>query len=214
MVSAWVFAKIAYIVISIAAGLIFFYVTSPLVKSEKKQQLEESVSLLINFVLYIWAGKILLNMGVFVTDPLAILAYPSDSNAFYAATLLLFGNVINKVKWKGLNIGTIMSSLAPVFLGSAFAYEFIEVVMNDNTLAWGHLGLLFLLLLFFLIIHERQSSVVTAGSIFTVWSLGQFMLTFYLPYTTLYGYMMARWFLVIVLILSVAILIHNKRVRS
>ncbi|TFJ91907.1 hypothetical protein [Lentibacillus salicampi] len=214
MVSAWVVTKVAYVVISIAAGLIFFYVTSPLVKSEKKQPLEESVSLLINFVLYIWVGKILLNIDVFITDPLAILAYPSDSDAFYAATLLLFGNVIYKVKWKGLNIGTIMSSLAPVFLGSAFVYEFIEVVMNDSTLAWGHLGLLFLLLLFFLIFHERQSSVATAGGIFTAWSLGQLILTFYLPYTTLYGYMMTRWFLVLVFILSMTNLIQNKRLRS
>ncbi|WP_176449466.1 hypothetical protein [Lentibacillus sp. CBA3610] len=52
MTLTWVFVKIACIVLSIAAGLIFFNVSSPLSKSFKKQQLEESVSLIINLVSY------------------------------------------------------------------------------------------------------------------------------------------------------------------
>ncbi|MFD1360778.1 hypothetical protein [Lentibacillus salinarum] len=216
MISAWVLAKMAYNVISIVAGLTFFYVTSQSAKPVKKQQLEESISLIINFILFIWVGKILLNIGIFVTDPLAVLAYPSDSYAFYAAVLLLLVNVVFKVRRKHLNISPLLSALVPIFLGSAFVYEFIDVVVNGNALSWGHLGLLLIVAVMFLAINERKPAVIVAGNVFAIWSAGQFLLTCLLPYSTLYGYIVARWFLIVVFIISVTVLIYNnrKRVRS
>lgn len=213
MLSAWVFEKVAYIVISIAAGLTFFYVTSPLEKSVKKQQMEENSSLIINFILFIWAGKILLNIGIFVTDPLAVLAYPSNSNAFYLAVLLLIINIAYRSRKKYLNVSTATSSLVPIFLGSAFVYEFIEVILNANTLSRGHLGLLLIILVIFLIMYERRSPAMVAGCVFAAWSLGQLMLTTLMSYTTLYGYILAEWFLIIVLIISITVLIFHQRKR-
>src|SRR5690625_3616935 len=83
MPSFWMFLPIAHIAGSFIAGFIFFYLMSALSKAKKKQQAEEVTSLLINFVIYIWIGKILLNFLTFIKDPLAVLAYPSNSHAFY-----------------------------------------------------------------------------------------------------------------------------------
>jgi len=213
MASAWVFEKIAIIVLSIIAGAVLFWISSPSAKHDKKQQLEESLSLIINFVLFIWAGKIVLNIGIFVTDPLAVLAYPSDSNAFYAAVLLLLINIIYKTTRKHMNAGMVLSALVPIFLGSAFSYEFIDVVWHDNTMSWGHLGLLLILLIVYLIRHEQTRASMMGALIFTVWSLGQIMLTFLMPYAALYGYTMSSWFLMLVFIFSVIVLIYNKKRR-
>ncbi|HLR63409.1 MAG TPA: hypothetical protein VK097_13425 [Lentibacillus sp.] len=211
MISAWVFEKVAIVVLSIIAGIAFFYISSPAAKDEKKRQLEESTSLIINFVLFVWAGKIVLNIGIFVTDPLAVLAYPSDSNAFYTAVLLLLVNIVYKTIRKHMNVAVVLSGIVPIFLGSAFCYEFIDAVWNDNPMAWGHMGLLFILLILFLMRHERISVFMMAALIFAVWSLGQTILTFLLPFTALYGYMMSSWFLILVFIISVIALIYNKK---
>ncbi|HLS08116.1 hypothetical protein [Lentibacillus sp.] len=213
MASAWVFENIAIIVLSIMAGAVFFWISSPSAKQDKKQQLEESLSLIINFVLFIWAGKIVLNIGIFVTDPLAVLAYPSDSNAFYAAVLLLLINIVYKTTRKHMNAGMVLSALVPIFLGSAFSYEFIDVVWNDHTMFWGHLGLLLILLIVYLMWHEQTRASLMGALVFAVWSLGQIMLTFLMPYTALYGYMMSTWFLILVFIISVMVLIYNKKRR-
>ncbi|SFE28742.1 hypothetical protein SAMN05216238_11222 [Lentibacillus persicus] len=211
MTSAWVFMKVTVIVLSIVAGLIFFYVTSPAGKALKKQQLEESISLIINFVLFIWAGKILLNLNIFITDPLAVLAYPSDSNAFYLALLLLLANLAWKVKKEKAKVETMLMSLMPVFLASAFTYEFLDIIVNDKLLSWGHLSLLFILLIVYLIWQERLAAEKLMAVVFALWSAGQLLIAIPLSFTVLYGYTMATWFLAIVFIISVITIINNKR---
>ncbi|WP_010095622.1 hypothetical protein [Ornithinibacillus scapharcae] len=84
---------ISIIALSFAIGFISFYLLSDLSIKQKRKHIEELISQLINFVIFIWLGKILLHLFIFISDPLSILAYPSDSKAFYFAivsiTLLL-----------------------------------------------------------------------------------------------------------------------------
>ncbi|MFB4168557.1 hypothetical protein [Virgibacillus sp. JSM 102003] len=211
MPSAWVLTNVAIIVVSILWGLMFFYIISPLTKTTKKQHFEEIISLLINFVIFIWVGKILLNLAVFVKDPLAILAYPSNSHAFYVAAFLLLLNVGYKAKRKKIDTIPILASFVPVFLGASFAYEFIEITWNESNLAWGHLILLTVLIFIYIFVHEKVSARVAVGGFFVGWSLGQLLLTFFLPFTTLFGYMMARWFLIAIFIMSFTLLNYHNR---
>src|SRR5690625_2609412 len=105
MASAQVLLSIAIIIISFVIGFIFFYIISPLSKEEKRKHIEELVSLLINFIIFIWVGKIIMNLAIFISDPLAVLAYPSDSSAFYIACLLIILNIIYKTKRHGFQVG-------------------------------------------------------------------------------------------------------------
>src|SRR5690625_4868656 len=120
MPSFWMFLPIAHIAGSFIAGFIFFYLMSALSKAKKKQQAEEVTSLLINFVIYIWIGKILLNFLTFIKDPLAVLAYPSNSHAFYLALLfsgihILYKNKRHKPDWQ-----LFLYSFIHVFLFASF----------------------------------------------------------------------------------------------
>src|SRR5690625_5351516 len=96
MVAVQVLSSIAMIIFSFVGGFILFYFTSPLSKIKKKEQMNEMVNQLINLVLFIWLGKIVLNVSTFIQDPIAILAYPADSNAFYFGTILTLATIVYK----------------------------------------------------------------------------------------------------------------------
>lgn len=133
----WIITSIAIIFTSFTAGFGFFYLFSPLTKEVKKKQLEQLLSLLINFFIFIWVGKIILNIGVFVRDPLAILAYPSNSNAFYVATLFIALNVMYIGKKGKINSLQLLTVFVPVFLAAAFVYEFFQMMLNGHRYGGG-----------------------------------------------------------------------------
>ncbi|WP_085992653.1 hypothetical protein [Oceanobacillus senegalensis] len=80
--------SILVLVSSFLIGIIVFYMMSSLTKDEKWIHIKEIVSQLIDIVIFIWIGKILLNLFTFVNDPVAVLAYPSSKDAFYIAIVL------------------------------------------------------------------------------------------------------------------------------
>lgn len=209
MPTAWVFISIAIIIISFMSGYIFFYVTSPLTNQIKKQQLGEITSLLVDFVIFIWIGKITINIEVLISDPLAILAYPSNSQAFYIAVLLLILNIGYKVKRYRLKIKPLLFTFVPVSLVASFVYEFIHIVWGGNTYTWSYLGLLMVLLLLYLILHDRTSSKNVTFLLLTIWSLGQLILAMTMPFINVFGYMMSPWFMGLILVVCIILFIKT-----
>ncbi|WP_010648806.1 MULTISPECIES: hypothetical protein [Oceanobacillus] len=91
---------IGIIALSFAVGFLSFYLLSDLTREQKKLQVEEIISQLFNFVIFIWIGKILINLSTFISDPLSILAYPSDSKSFYFAIVSIALMLLYKSKQK------------------------------------------------------------------------------------------------------------------
>lgn len=213
MASVQVLTSIAIIVVSFVAGFAFYYFTSSLSASEKKHRLEEILSLLINFIIYIWVSKILLNITVFVRDPLAILAYPSNSFAFYLAMLFTFLHIGYKVKRHAFQAEKILFAFVPVFLFASFVFEFIQIVWNSNTYTWSYLGLLMVLLIAYMLLHDRAQYEIRSYFLLLVWCLGQLIIAFILPFTTVFGYLVAPWVLAILFVVILALLIYHNRKR-
>jgi|SRR5690625_4890395 len=211
MPTASVFMSIAMIIICFIVGYIFFYITSPLTNHTKKQQLGEITSLLIDIIIFIWIGKIILNIKVFISNPLAIIAYPSNSQAFYIAIVLLTLNIGYKVKRHKLKIIPLLDSFIPVFLVASFVYEFIQIVWGGNTFTWGYLGLLMVLLILYLVLHDRTSTEKIIVILLIFWSLGQLILAMTMPFITVFGYMMSPWFMSFILIFCFVLFIKNYR---
>ena len=124
--------SIGILALSITAGFISFYIMSDLPKPQKKKQIEELTSLIINIIIFTWLGKIILNFSLFMEDPLAILAYPSNSDAFYLAILFSFILLVFKSKRSQMDGSAFTESFLTVFLTSSLIYEFIQLVWNDN----------------------------------------------------------------------------------
>ncbi|WP_019413017.1 hypothetical protein [Paenisporosarcina sp. TG20] len=211
MVETTKLISIFIIIISIFGGILAFYMMSDLPKEKRKRHIEEITSQLINFVLFIWMGKIILNFPVFISDPLAILAYPSDSSAFYVAVLFSALLLFYKSQRGQINVVLFIPSFIFVFLIASFLYEFMQFVWNDNTYSFGYMILLAILLILFLTVQGRKGSNTLISALLIGWTLGIFIITTVQPFVTVFGYMMKPWFVGVFFAMSFTLLIINQR---
>lgn len=211
MVIASKFILIAFIIISFVLALIGFYFFSDFSKQNKKKYLDEVVSQLVNFILFIWVGKILLNLSLFLRDPLAVLAYPSDSNAFYLAFLLTAFFMAYRWKKKNLDFLLFAEAFTYIFLLATFFYEFIEFIFNEHLFSLGYLIVFMVLLLIYYFMKGKVSLQTLLILIVSGLSIGLLILSFVYPYVALFGYLIERWFILLFFVGSVAILFYTMK---
>lgn len=200
--------------LSFIGGLLFFYITSNGSKSNKKIQIDQIISELINVILFIWLGKILTNFTLFVQDPLAVLAYPSDSKAFYLAILFSGISLFIKDKKGKVNSVSLMKSFIPVFLVSSFLYEFIQVVWFHNSGTIGYFILITLLIILYYLVHERLNTKILFSVILVGWSFGVIVLTVLQPFVTVFGFIIAPWFVGVFFIVNFILILRKRDVHG
>lgn len=204
-------AAVGIIVASIVAGFLSFYIISNLPKETKKKQIEELTSQFINFIIFIWLGKIIVNFSTFIKDPLAVLAYPSDSNAFYLAVLFSGILLVYKTKRKQLDGRIFIHVFLHVFLVASFSFEFIQLVWNNNHLALGYLILLAMLLVFLFVFNDKLTATKLSVILFILWTSGVILLSFFQPFVTVFGYNVSPVFAGILFIISLSYLLLKQR---
>ncbi len=206
--------SIAIIVVAILLGLIVYYVMSGLPKAQKRKHLDELVSQLINFVIYIWVGKILLNLSLFFSDPMAVLAYPSNAESFYIAVLLSGITIAIQAYRKKLEALPLLIAFTEVFLISSFLYEFIQLIWEDNSFALGYTVLSGILIVIYYWLRENITIHYNLMLILTVWSIGMMVLALTQPFVTLFGYLMKPWFITVFYAVTFTILLLQRRKRD
>lgn len=206
--------EIGILVSSLAVGLLAFYLLSDSPKAEKKKQMDDMISQMINFILLIWLGKIIMNFSLFLSDPLAVLAYPSDTDAFYTAVILMTIWLLVQSRRNKLKVFPLIVSFIPVFLVSSFVYEFIEWTAYDNPFAIGNLILFAVLIGLYFFLKERLDEAMLLFILITAWSFGLvFMMTFQ-PFITIFGYIVGFEFVGLFFVISDGILIYRFRKKS
>jgi hypothetical protein len=105
----------------------------------------------------------------------------------------------------------LLDSFVHLFLISSFVYEFIQFVVVDNFYALGYLILLSILIAIFFLLRERFTTLKMLTVIVIVWSIGMLILGFVQPFVTVFGYIMAPWFVGLFLVMSVGILTYKIR---
>lgn len=196
MPSITVIKSIGIIVFSFVIGLAYNY-SQASDRIKAKKNLEEATSIIINFVIYLWLGKIIVNLPKFIEDPLAILAYPSNSMAFYLATLFTVINLIINVKKEKQGCKDYLTTLVSVLLVSAFVYEF-SLIIQGISLGIYHFSLLLGLILFDLFVKLDEDKKMLY--ILQLWAVGQIILSLVLPFTTLFGYTVHAAYFILILI--------------
>ena len=78
MAQIQVLIKIAILFGSFVFGFIVYYFANPKTK-KLKEQVDFIGNYLITYVVFILVGKVLYHYKLFFKDPMAVLAYPSDS---------------------------------------------------------------------------------------------------------------------------------------
>ncbi|WP_156856910.1 hypothetical protein [Oceanobacillus sp. AG] len=200
--------------LSFAGGILFFYITSDLSKNNKKIHIEQMVSELINVVIFIWIGKILTNLKLFIQDPLAVLAYPSDSKAFYLAILISGIILFIKVKRGKINAAPFIKSFIPVILVASFLYEFIYLVWLQTGGTIGYFILISLLLILYYIVHDQLPDKLLFIMLLVVWSVGVFILYSIQPFVTVFGYIIAPWFVWLFFTINIIIILRKRDRRG
>ena len=202
---------ISIIAISFVFAFLAFYLMSSLSKEQRNKQINEITSQLVNFVLFLWLAKILLNLPLFIQDPLAVLAYPSNSEAFYLATLFTAGLLFYQTRKRKIDGGLLAHSFVQVLLAASFVYEFIQLVWRDNPFSFYYLAVFGVLLVSFHLLQGRVSSQNQISIVLGIGAAGFFAISFLLPYLTLFGYILEPWFLALMLAACFGLLIGDPQ---
>lgn len=210
LASTSIFISIAIMIVSFIGGLSFFYVSSYQPRKVKKQQLDQLMSFLINYIIYIWIGKVLAHFTTFIKDPLAVLAYPSNSTAFYYATILIVVHLLYRMRHKKAEMFIVLQTSLPVFLSASFLYEFLQVIVAKNQISWGYLTLLMVFILLYLFMQGKGSIRNRSLIIFYMWIFGQFLLSFY-SNITIFDYMISPIFLICLFVIVLFFQMFNRK---
>lgn len=211
MPSTTILISLAIIIVSFLGGIISFYVISQDDKEQKKKEIEAIVSLAINFVIYIWIGKIIVNFNKFITDPLAILAYPSNSYAFYIATLFIIINLYYRKYRHEEQVDVIIHAFIPVFLSTSFFYEFLQVTIENTPYNKSYLLLITALTIGYIALYSKVSRSMQTVLFSIVLLLGQLLLTFIYK-ITIFGYrLLPIYFIILIVIVIVTVIFKRKR---
>lgn len=164
-------------------------------KNCKKLYIEESINQIINFTILIWCSKILINLPLFINEPLSVLAYPSNSNAFYCAFILTFILFIYKVKRKTLKVNKFIQIFIFIILTASFIYEFLQYQLSDDVYAFGYFILLSILLLIFIMIRGKMKISSQTLLLVSIWSVGLLILYYWQSIIIIFDYVIEPWFI-------------------
>lgn len=203
--------SISIIALSVIIGLVVFYLLSHEPKEQKRYYIEEIFSQIVNFIIFIWVAKVVLHLPLFITDPLAVLAYPSNSGSFYLAVLGSALVLWYKYKRKQMDVLAFFDAFLFFFLSASLTYAFIQFAWNDEPYAFGYIVSAAILLVFYLIKQERLSRNARIMFLVTGWAIGMLVLNVVQPFVTVFGYIIAPWFVVLLLIVSWLTMIWNQR---
>lgn len=208
MPSISVIKSIGLLIVSFLVGIGYFFIQSEQTKEQRKKQLEVTSSLIINIVIYIWIGKVLVHLPEFFSDPLAILAYPSNSNAFYVASALGLINIIINVTREKVALSSYIKAFIPIFIGASLLFEFVHYIQNGTINNLTNL-LLLILLVGIQLIFNKQPIVKLNLIIAIIWSTVQLGLSLIYNYTTIFNYLIHPIYFVIIIILAIYCLIKK-----
>ncbi|WP_342558638.1 hypothetical protein [Metasolibacillus sp. FSL K6-0083] len=198
--------SIATIFFSVVAGLILYYWLSSSNKEEKKQQPEEVINFLMNFIIFMWIGKIIMNFPLFIKDPLAVLAYPADSTSFYFA---IIGSILRLVyQRKKIQLPIFIAALLPVILAASFMFEFIQFLQDSNLYSLVNMIFYMFLLSIFYYLNERMPALILFLILLMSWFVGTMMMFFTQPYVLFLGYLLSLPFILIFFLFNVGVLIY------
>lgn len=209
MPSTTILMTIGILICSLIVGIGFYYVTNKSNRKEKKRQIDQFLSYAINFILFIWAGKVILQLPLFFQDPLAVLAYPSDSRSVYIATILLIIQITYHILRKQLHILTLIETTIPIFIATVFMHEFLQLMIEGNRYGIPHLILMTALLFLYLFLHDKQSIRRNTMGIIAIFCFAHISFYIVYSYTTVFDYMLHPIYFLSIFVLSVGLFLYD-----
>jgi hypothetical protein len=204
-----VMKTVGMLVASFLLGMGLFFVLSPNEKQVKKQQLEEVLSYIIQFIIYLWIGKAIIFFPKVIQDPIAVLAYPSNSTAFYLASIFTLLHLVYKIRKGTVDAIRLFEVFVTVWIGAMFTYEFLSIIINGQPIDAYFIGLIGLVI-FLVIIYEKMRPLQRDFLLIFLWLLLAGVISLGKGYIVLFGFLLQPIYF-FVLIGFLLILIWKKR---
>lgn len=178
---------------------------------DRRKMLDELFSQLVNLVIFILVIKILVNLDIFVSDPLAVLAYPSGSAVFYTA-IGLTGALIAYKSYKGtIDLKPFLGALLIVFLTSSMMYEFIYFIFYDDAYAFGQFMMTAILFIIFYLLYGRLGKKKLLILTVLLWTAGLIILSVIYNTVTVFDYTMHSWFALVLAAGMIILILYAYR---
>ncbi|WP_040226903.1 hypothetical protein [Bhargavaea cecembensis] len=155
----------------------------------------QAASVLADFVIFLWVGKIVLNIGLFVRDPVSVLAYPAGSSAFYVSAALTAVSARFRWRREPPPAGFFAFLLRALFL-SAFFFEFAGYFPDRHGAALPNLLLYGVLSAVSVAVPLREIRFVRWAAL--LWGAGVAVVAMASPLVTLFGFVLSPWFVLLV----------------
>ncbi len=211
MVSTTALISIGTIVFSFISGLLFYYLIVNETKEIRKQRIDSVLSVTINFVLFIWASKIVLHINTFMKDPVAVLAYPSDSTSVYLATILIGITIIYQVIYKKSDGVNLFNTFVPILISTLFIYEFLRWIIQGENQAMIQLTFSMILLILYFILQNKMKVVHVSISVFLLWTFMNIGMAVYNNYSIVFEYSLSAYYFLSLLILVLFYIVYSNR---
>lgn len=205
-------ATLVVTILGLFGGALFLYLTSPLDQEKKKLHMNKLIDSVLYLMIFTIVAKIILNMSLFFEDPVAVLAYPSNSTALYVALVMtVVVMVMSKQKDVMLSWGFI-DSLFRFLVSSQFIQLFLTLSLTTYTVSIYQLGFLFIILLALLLKSAaRQNQLL---GLWTLYGVGLFSLSF-IDVMPFFGYyVQGLFYLIFSLLGSFLVAILRKKQES
>jgi len=198
---------------SYSIGCLFYYVIATEKGKRKRQLLDGFLSLTLNFVIFIWIGKIASQGLRIFHDPLATLAYPSNALAVYIATGLFISHLIYRRMHKQTRDEILIPVAIPVVFATIFIYESIQILLYSDKTSLMFVVFLMVLLLIQLFRPEHLQDLNTGIYLFLIFLLGciVFAITVGNGYATLFNYRLHLLYYISLFILIFSSFMYMKR---
>lgn len=210
MASTTMMVSIAILIISTAGAMGLYYISFNLSKRERKQHIEIVTSYGIQFVIYMWVGKVLVSLPKAIADPLSVLAYPGDSRAFYTATLLILLHLWIQSKRQRVRPELLFQGFIPIFFFASLIFEFLQITVEGSSLNVYFLGITAMTLVM-MFVYQNKSADVIYSWLMIIWATGSSLLGFLKGYVVIFDYVLKPWYFVLLTLFFIGILVYIKR---
>ncbi|GGM19389.1 hypothetical protein GCM10011351_01560 [Paraliobacillus quinghaiensis] len=204
-------SSLIFTVISFIIGFFVFWFNGPYTKEKTKRYLDHVSNYLIIFVVALWISKIALHFSIFLKDPIAVLAFPSNSTAFYIAIILLSGYGWYQIKKALFEVKPFLLTLIFVLIVASFSFIFSQLVFFTSPFSVLQLGLYFVLVLLMLLVQGKVNDGLLIGISLVIWGVGHGLLGLF-NQQVIFQFSVDSWFFIMIGLIGVLLLVRSKKV--
>lgn len=194
--------QIVIIMASFAIGIAGYIGMSKELFKEKKKRMDWLFSMVIQMVIYIWIAKVIVLFKLAIKDPIAVLAYPSNTTILYLALIFTAIHIAIHIKKNVLQVEGMLEVFVPVLLSTEFIYVCIQLFQTGRTGFIINAAIVMVLLFVYLLIEKMHTSRRLVA-LFIAWAIGKIVLSTVLGHKVLFGYMVSPIMYVVLMIGSI-----------